>query len=555
MRKEKFPILLLIAFGLILLINVLQGIFTELDPDEAYYWMYSRDLAWGYFDHPPFVALLIRTGSSLLPGSIGVRLWAPLLQLFSLWMIWRMLGSPRESKHLLAFILLALAFPMFQAYGFVMTPDVPLLFFTVLFFWTYQRFLKKPNILHALFWGASMALLLYSKYHGILIIGMSVLANLQLLRQKNFYLASIFGILLFLPHFYWQYAETFPSFQYHLAGRNDAYSIDHQLNFFLGQVYTFGPFLLPLLLIYYRKFKRNTAFYRFLFFLIPAVFVFFFLNSFNGHPEPQWTVVLCIPFIFLGYELSSRNETFRKFLYIGGGLSLFLCLLLRIAMLPGLSKIRPAMQELSWMVDLKEKSGGVPLFFQNSYRSSSKYHFYFNIPAFTYTDHSYRRNQYDLWTHEKELHNQEVLFVGECEDCKEIQLAGGKKIHALKVDSLQIAQKLELSLMDAEIDMESQSEKEIRLKLYNPYEHDIIPGKSELPLEFRYMIFGEKEILFDGNLEFALFPQKIPAQRSLVKKVKIKIDEELKGPFSIAFGFAYKGSRTSVLSPLYPIKK
>ena len=217
MRKEKFPILLLIAFGLILLINVLQGIFTELDPDEAYYWMYSRDLDWGYFDHPPFVALLIRLGSSLLPGSIGLRLWAPILQLFSLWIMWKMLGSPRGKKQLYAFILLGLAFPMFQVYGFVMTPDVPLLFFTVLFLWAYQRFLENKSLLNALFWGATMALLLYSKYHGILIIGMSVLANLQLLRQRNFYLASIFGLILFLPHFYWQFSNQFPSFQYHLA--------------------------------------------------------------------------------------------------------------------------------------------------------------------------------------------------------------------------------------------------------------------------------------------------------------------------------------------------
>ncbi|MEM8890583.1 MAG: glycosyltransferase family 39 protein [Bacteroidota bacterium] len=555
MRKEKFPVLLLIAFGLILLINVLQGIFTELDPDEAYYWMYSRDLAWGYFDHPPFVALLIRMGSSLLPGSIGVRLWAPILQIVSLWMIWHMLGSPQEKKQLYAFILLAVAFPMFQVYGFVMTPDVPLLFFTVSFFWAYQRFLDNKSLLNALFWGATMALLLYSKYHGTLIIGMSVLANLQLLRQRNFYLASIFGVLLFLPHFYWQFSNQFPSFQYHLAGRNDAYTVDHQLNFFLGQIYTFGPFVLPLLLIFYGKFKRNTAFHRFLFFLIPVVFLFFFLNSFNGHPEPQWTVVLCIPFIFLGYELSCRNETFRKYLYATAALSLVLCLGLRIAMLPGVSKIRPAMQELVWMEDLNEKSGGVPLFFQNSYRSSSKYHFYFDIPAFTYTDRKYRRNQYDLWTLETELHNRKVLFIGQCEDCGEMQLAGGKKINALMVDSLQIAQKLELSLTETVIEMEGKAEQVLRLKIYNPYSHDILPSKSNLPLEFRYMIFGEKELLFEGELEFQSFPGIIPAQTSLVKEVMIELPKDSADNLSLAFGFAYKGTRTSALSPLYPIKK
>ena len=31
-----------------------------LVPDEAYYWVWSRHLAGGYFDHPPVVAYMIR---------------------------------------------------------------------------------------------------------------------------------------------------------------------------------------------------------------------------------------------------------------------------------------------------------------------------------------------------------------------------------------------------------------------------------------------------------------------------------------------------------------
>src|SRR5215212_2851137 len=35
-------------------------------PDEAYYWVWSRHLAPGYFDHPYGVALLIRLGDVVL---------------------------------------------------------------------------------------------------------------------------------------------------------------------------------------------------------------------------------------------------------------------------------------------------------------------------------------------------------------------------------------------------------------------------------------------------------------------------------------------------------
>jgi hypothetical protein len=39
------------------LLLVIQAINTDLIGDEAYYWMFSENLDWGYFDHPPMVAV------------------------------------------------------------------------------------------------------------------------------------------------------------------------------------------------------------------------------------------------------------------------------------------------------------------------------------------------------------------------------------------------------------------------------------------------------------------------------------------------------------------
>ncbi|HZE83598.1 MAG TPA: hypothetical protein VE035_04775, partial [Puia sp.] len=47
---------------------------TELSDDEAYYWVYSRWPAWGYFDHPPMISLLIRVGYFFFHNEFGVRL-------------------------------------------------------------------------------------------------------------------------------------------------------------------------------------------------------------------------------------------------------------------------------------------------------------------------------------------------------------------------------------------------------------------------------------------------------------------------------------------------
>ena len=49
-----------------------------LSPDEAYYWVWSRNLQPGYLDHPPMVAIFIWLGTALLGDSaLGVRLLGP----------------------------------------------------------------------------------------------------------------------------------------------------------------------------------------------------------------------------------------------------------------------------------------------------------------------------------------------------------------------------------------------------------------------------------------------------------------------------------------------
>src|SRR5271169_3951294 len=47
---------------------------VELTFDEAYYTLWSRNLAWGYLDHPPMIAAWIRASTFLFgPTEFGVR--------------------------------------------------------------------------------------------------------------------------------------------------------------------------------------------------------------------------------------------------------------------------------------------------------------------------------------------------------------------------------------------------------------------------------------------------------------------------------------------------
>src|SRR2546426_11592761 len=73
-RGFALPFSALAATGVALAFRVSYASFRPLLPDEAYYWVWTRHLAAGYFDHPPMVAYLIWASTRLFgSGELGVR--------------------------------------------------------------------------------------------------------------------------------------------------------------------------------------------------------------------------------------------------------------------------------------------------------------------------------------------------------------------------------------------------------------------------------------------------------------------------------------------------
>src|SRR6478735_12431071 len=75
-RNTALVIVALVALRLV------AAAFTPITFDEAYYWMWSKHLAGGYYDHPPMVAYVIRLGTMIAGDTtLGVRLVSILLAL------------------------------------------------------------------------------------------------------------------------------------------------------------------------------------------------------------------------------------------------------------------------------------------------------------------------------------------------------------------------------------------------------------------------------------------------------------------------------------------
>lgn len=130
------------------LLGLFQSAFTELQDDEAYYWVYSKYPAWGYFDHPPMIALMVKAGYALFQNELGIRLVSLLMNLFSLLIIEKLIigkNTGQPGKQNVLFYAIALSLAALQLNGFIATPDIPLIFFTSLFFLCYKNFLSNHS--------------------------------------------------------------------------------------------------------------------------------------------------------------------------------------------------------------------------------------------------------------------------------------------------------------------------------------------------------------------------------------------------------------------------
>lgn len=210
----------LLALAAITLARLIAAAAVPVSPDEAYYWVWSRALAPGYYDHPPMVAFWIRAGTLLLGDTpLGIRLLGPvglLLASLALARTGNLLFPDRRPGVMAASLFNATL--LVNAGAVLMTPDTPQIVFWCLTLWAVAEAQARGDgrwwLAVGLFAGAA----LLSKYTAAF-LGLGLLLWLLLdtkarawLRDWRLWAGGVLAILVFSPVLFWNAQHGWASF-------------------------------------------------------------------------------------------------------------------------------------------------------------------------------------------------------------------------------------------------------------------------------------------------------------------------------------------------------
>lgn len=291
----------LVIVALLAALVVVRGIVAAVTPlafDEAYYWQWSKNLAWGYYDHPPAIAFVIRAGTALFGDtSLGVRFVPWLLSIVAAVAVWRAGAILLESERAGALSALVFsAMPMIGVELLVATPDAPQIAAAAVLFYVLANLAQTGNGQWWIAAGVVLGLALLSKYTGFF-LGLGVLFWLLVTPSQRRWLLSFWpylggtiALLMFLPVVLWNASHDWLSFrlQFGRVG-SGGFTLRYLGEFLAGQIGLASPLIAILgvagLVSVARS--RNPKLALITALMVPAL-VFFLWQSLRSRVQGNW---------------------------------------------------------------------------------------------------------------------------------------------------------------------------------------------------------------------------------------------------------------------------
>ncbi|HEY3490580.1 MAG TPA: glycosyltransferase family 39 protein [Candidatus Deferrimicrobiaceae bacterium] len=213
---------LLLVFLGALVVKCVLGYVVPLTTDEAYYRMFGKVVAAGYYDHPPMIGWVMSLALMLGDGPLAVRLPAILMSSAVGAMIYLLLRGRDEERACLVTIFYLLS-PL-NVLFVIVTTDTPLFFFSFLSAFLFYRALTRGTLQDYLLSGLALGGAFLSKYIAVL-LGFGYLAYWCLARKDR---PSLPGMLMMgvglLPavaqNLWWNHAHDWNNLVFNLFNRN-----------------------------------------------------------------------------------------------------------------------------------------------------------------------------------------------------------------------------------------------------------------------------------------------------------------------------------------------
>jgi 4-amino-4-deoxy-L-arabinose transferase-like glycosyltransferase len=328
------PKVALVIIGVLIVLRAVMAGLLPLSGDEAYYLLWSKHLAAGYYDHPPAIAFLIRAGVFWFgENPFGVRAFGILLSVFTSWFIWQTasLILKDERKAALAAVFFNLTL-MASVEMLVATPDLPSIATVAAFIWALAKAQATRDGRWWLAAGIAAGLSLLSKYSA-LFMGLGALAWLLADRNARPWLRTIWpwaggviALLLFAPHLVWQSQNDWMTFAFQfgrVGGGNP--TIRYVIEFVGAQLGLATPLILALGAIGFWQ-ARKPGQDRFLLFMLVAVALAYFLqHALRDRVQGNWPAFLYPALAILAADAVGKTKA-----WIGRGAAPLAALILAV---------------------------------------------------------------------------------------------------------------------------------------------------------------------------------------------------------------------------------
>ena len=498
LKEHKF--LLPLTLFLFCILNSIQGNYTELLPDEAYYWVYSQYMDWGFFDHPPLVAVWVTISNLLFSDELGVRFFSAISYSLMLYLVWITIDHPSKNKYSWLFLLLFASTALLNVYGFITTPDTPLLLFLALFLWAYKLYLTQKNTLIYFILSFAIAGMMYSKYQGVLILLFILLSNWKLIKDYKIWLVCLGALVLYIPHIHWQYINDFPSIRYHLYERASvaSYKFEYTLMHVVNAIAILGFTFIIIYKAFFKGIKSKNIFYRGLNAIVLGFFFFFLIASYRGHVQAQWIAPIMLPLILITFNyLVEHKKNIRLFCYLAVT-NIIIIVFARIVLAnEGILPVRLDFHgNKEWTLKVKDLTKNSEKLFINSFQNASIYWFYTKEKVHYEKNYLGRKNQYGYLPDNDVFSSDSIAYITRIsKEYSEIKMksSGKDSIFISFIKNYKPLFDVEINFTNAvNLEFNTSMKKSYEAVIKNPYSFDISTKEIEVHVVFQNKKGNEK---------------------------------------------------------------